>query len=172
MNADTRKAPPLTSFSLRTLRAFILVATAIVTYAGLVLPLSLRPAAPPLKVGDVAPLDMQAPRNFEYVSEVRTEEARQAAEKAVQPVYTAPDPAIARQQINQLRSVFATISAIRLDTTSTTEAEEHAVGGRCSRQLHTGGRSGHPRDVGQPLGRFPTGIPARPRAGDAHLGPG
>jgi putative nucleotidyltransferase with HDIG domain len=121
MNADTRKAPPRTSFSLRTLRAFILVATAIVTYAGLVLPLSLRPAAPPLKAGDVAPLDMQAPRNFEYVSELRTEGARQAAEKAVQPVYTAPDPAIARQQINQLRSVFATISAIRLDTTSTTE---------------------------------------------------
>ena len=123
MNADTRKAPPLTSFSLRTLRAFVLVATAIVTYAGLVLPLSLRPAAPPLKVGDVAPLDMQAPRNVEYVSDVRTEDARLAAEKAVQPVYTAPDPAIARQQINQLRSVFATISLIRLDATSTTESK-------------------------------------------------
>jgi hypothetical protein len=87
------------------------------------LPLSLRPAAPPLNVGDVAPLDMQAPRNFEYVSEVRTEAARQAAEKAVQPVYTAPDPAIARQQISQLRSAFATISLIRLDATSTAEAK-------------------------------------------------
>jgi cyclic-di-AMP phosphodiesterase PgpH len=128
MNADTRKAPPLTSLSLRTLRAFILVATAVVTYGGLVLPLSLRPAAPPLKVGDVAPLDMQAPRDFEYVSELRTEEARQAAEKAVQPVYTAPDPAIARQQINQLRSVFTTISLIRLDTASTTEAKSTQLG--------------------------------------------
>jgi hypothetical protein len=111
----------LASFSLRTLRAFILVATVIVTYAGLVLPLSLRPPVPPLQVGDVAPLDMQAPRDFEFVSDLRTEQARQAAEKAVQPVYTAPDPAIARQQINQMRSVFATISAIRLDITSTAE---------------------------------------------------
>src|SRR5512143_729372 len=99
MTTDTRKAPR-TSFSLRTLRAFIIVSVSVITYAALVLPLSLRPAAPPLKAGDVAPLDMQAPRDLEYVSEVRTEEARGAAENAVQPVYTAPDPAIARQQIN------------------------------------------------------------------------
>ncbi|MFN2119026.1 MAG: HD family phosphohydrolase [Anaerolineales bacterium] len=122
MTADTRKTPP-TSFSLRTLRAFLLLAVAIVTYAGLVLPLSLRPAMPPLEAGDVSPLDIQAPRNLEYVSEVRTEDARQRAEKAVQPVYTAPDQTIARQQIASLRSVFATISAIRADTTSTTEAK-------------------------------------------------
>ena len=108
MTADTRKAP-LTSFSLRTLRAFIIVAISVVTYAGLVLPLSLRPAAPPLAPGDVAPRDMQAPRDLEYVSEVRTEEARQAAENAVQPVYTPPDPAIARQQINRLRSVLCSM---------------------------------------------------------------
>jgi putative nucleotidyltransferase with HDIG domain len=122
MTADTRKLPP-TSFSLRTLRAFILVAVAIVTYAGLVLPLSLRPATPPLQAGDVAPSNIQAPRNLEYVSEVRTADARDRAEKSVQPVYTAPDQTIARQQISSLRSVFATISAIRSDTTSTTESK-------------------------------------------------
>lgn len=126
MQADARK-PVLASFSLRTLRAFILVATAFITYAGLILPLSLRPAVPPLQAGDVAPRDMQAPRSFEFVSEVRTEAARQAAEKAVQPVYTAPDPAIARQQINQLRSVFVTISVIRSDLTSTAEVKRSQV---------------------------------------------
>ena len=47
--------------SLRTLRAFLMVAVVVVTYAALVLPLSLRPSAPPLQAGDVAPRDMQAP---------------------------------------------------------------------------------------------------------------
>src|SRR5512143_435366 len=97
---------PRTSFSIRTLRAFLLVAVSVVTYAALVLPLSLRPPAPPLQSGDVAPRDMQAPRDSEYVSEVKTEDARQAAERAVQPIYTPPDPAIARRQIDRLSSTL------------------------------------------------------------------
>ena len=108
-------------FSLRTLRAFLLIAVSLVTYAALALPLSLRPAALPLEVGDVAPHNMQAPRDFEYVSQVRTQEAQAAAEKSVQPVYTAPDPAIARQQINRLSSALQYISLIRLDTETSPE---------------------------------------------------
>src|SRR5512143_1559010 len=98
------KPAPAASFSLRTLRAFLLVAVSLVTYAALVLPLSLRAPAPPLQAGDVAPQEMQATRALEYVSDVRTQEARQAAAQAVLPVYTAPDPAIARKQIDALNA--------------------------------------------------------------------
>jgi cyclic-di-AMP phosphodiesterase PgpH len=118
---------PSASFSLRTLRAFLLVAVSVVTYAALALPLSLRPPAPPLQVGDVVPHNMQATRNLQYVSQVRTEEARNNAEKAVLPIYTLPDPAIARKQIDQLNSTLQTISFIRLDTTTTTNQKQSVL---------------------------------------------
>ncbi len=118
--------PPRAPLPLRTLRVFILFAVSLVTYASLVLPLSLRAPAPPLQAGDVAPRDMQAPRTMEYVSQVRTEEARAAAEKAVLPVYTPPDPAVARKQIDQLNAVFGVINAVRADPT-TTPAEKQAT---------------------------------------------
>src|SRR5574340_967784 len=120
------KRPPA-SFSLRTLRAFLLIAVSLITYAALALPLSLRPPALPLQVGDVAPRNMQAPRDFEYVSQVRTEEARDAAEKSVQPVYTAPDPAVARKQIDQLSSTLPTISLLRSGTTMTADQKQSAL---------------------------------------------
>ena len=118
---------PAASFSLRTLRAFLLVAVSVVTYAALALPLSLRPSALPLQVGDVSPRIMQAPRNFQYVSQVRTQDAQDTAEKAVLPVYTSPDPAIARKQIDQLNSVLQTISLIRLDITTTNDQKESVL---------------------------------------------
>src|SRR5512140_2234612 len=118
---------PRTPLPLRTLRAFVLLAVALVTYAALVLPLSLRPATPPMQAGDVAPRDMQAPRTMEYVSQVRTEEAQNAAEKAVLPVYTAPDPAIARKQIDQLNAVFAAINRVRTDPTLTSQQKVTAL---------------------------------------------
>jgi putative nucleotidyltransferase with HDIG domain len=99
----------------------------LVSYAALVLPLSLRPPSLPLKAGDVAPRDMQAPRTLQYVSDVRTEDARDAAEKAVLPVYTAPDPAIARKQIDQLNTVLQALSAARADTVSTNEEKQSAL---------------------------------------------
>lgn len=115
--------PPI-SKRLRTLQIFLLIAVSAVTYAALTLPLSLRPNAPPLQVGDVSPRDLQAPRDFEYVSQVRTEEARQTAEKAVQPVYTPPDPGIARQQIDRLTSTLQFITLVRLDASTSAEQKQ------------------------------------------------
>ena len=110
--------------NIRTLQIFLLVAVSIVTYAALTLPLSLRPAALPLQTGDVAPRPLQASHDLEYVSQVRTDELRQIAEKAVQPVYTNPDPAIARNQIDRLNATLQHISLIRLDTTATTAQQQ------------------------------------------------
>src|SRR5512135_1377490 len=126
MNPSTGTLPP-TPLPLRTLRAFIVIGVALVTYAALVLPLSLRPPALPLQPGDVAPRDMQAPRTMEYVSQVRTGEARNAAEKAVLPVYSAPDPAIARKQIDQLNAVFGAINRVRTDPTLTSQQKVTAL---------------------------------------------
>jgi cyclic-di-AMP phosphodiesterase PgpH len=106
------------------------VAVGLITYAALVLPLSLRAPVLPLQAGDVAPRDMQAPRTLQYVSEVRTAAARDAAEKAVLPVYTAPDPGIARKQIDQLSSILQDISTIRADTISTLDQKQATLNSR------------------------------------------
>lgn len=102
---------------LRLLQVILLLAVSLVTFAALAVPLSLRPTALPLHAGEVSPRDLQAPRDHEYVSQVRTEEARQAAERAVQPIHTAPDPAVARQQIERLSATLQFISLVRSDTT-------------------------------------------------------
>jgi putative nucleotidyltransferase with HDIG domain len=103
------------------LRILLLVLTTALAYASLVLPLALSPTSLPVEVGSVAPRDLQAPRNVEYVSEVRTEEARQAAEQSIQPVYAPADPATARQQIERLRAVLTYVSVVRADTYATPE---------------------------------------------------
>ncbi|MBI2758755.1 MAG: HDIG domain-containing protein [Chloroflexi bacterium] len=118
---------PPASAQPRTLQIFILVSIGLVTYAALALPLSLRPAALPLRAGDVAPRNLQAPFDREYVSQVRTDEARQAAQKAVQPVYTPPDPAIARQQIDRLKSALQFITLARSDVASTMEQKQQEI---------------------------------------------
>ncbi len=115
--------PPV-SKRIRTLQIFLLAVVAIVSFAALTSPLSLRPTQLPLQVGDVAPRAIQAPYDLEYVSQVRTTEMRDIAEKAVQPVYTTPDPAIARQQIDRLNTTLQHISLIRLDDTTTTDQKQ------------------------------------------------
>jgi putative nucleotidyltransferase with HDIG domain len=129
LNLASRNPPPAT-LPLRSLRAFILIGLTLVSYAALVLPLSLRPPALAIRAGDVAPRDMQAPSDLQFVSEARTEAARAAAEKAVLPVYTAPDPAIARKQIDSLSSDLQSLSAVRANTSSTTEQKQAALGAR------------------------------------------
>src|SRR5512146_2894146 len=104
---------------IRFLQTTLLVASGLLTFALLTFPFSLRPSSVTVDVGDVAPRDLQAPRDVEYVSEVRTEDARLTAERAVQPVYAPPDPAIARQQIERMRTVLQYVSLVREDPNST-----------------------------------------------------
>jgi cyclic-di-AMP phosphodiesterase PgpH len=118
---------PSVPIRIRTIQIFILISVSVVTFAALVLPLSLRPAVLPLQKGDVAPRALQAQHDLEYVSQVRTEEERQAAEKAVQPVYTSPDPAIARKQIDQLSVTLQSITLIRGDVTTATDQKQKAL---------------------------------------------
>ncbi len=98
---------------IRVLQISLIVAVSLVSFATLTLPVSLRATSQSLTVGDVAQLTLQAPKDIEYVSEIRTEEARKAAESAVQAVYSSPDPAIARQQIERLRTTMQYITSVR-----------------------------------------------------------
>ena len=117
ISAQQRSTPA----RIRTLQIILLILVSIISYGALVLPLALRPAALPLKVGDVSPSNYQAPRSIQYESEVRTEDARIAAENAVAPVYASPDPSIARRQIERLRTSLQYITLVRDDGNSTPE---------------------------------------------------
>lgn len=90
-----------------------------VVFLSLVLPISLRSSTSLLDIGDVTFQDIHAPRTFSYESQILTEQARDEAEKSVQPVYLAADPSITRKQVEKLRVVLNYISAIRADAYAT-----------------------------------------------------
>jgi putative nucleotidyltransferase with HDIG domain len=102
----------------------LILAVSLVSFIILTMPVALRPTTQALNVGVVLQYTMQAPRDIEYVSEVRTEEARKAAESKVEPVYTSPDPAIARQQIERLRTAMQYITSIRSNPELSTEEKK------------------------------------------------
>ncbi|MFN3761938.1 MAG: hypothetical protein ACK4WK_01900, partial [Anaerolineae bacterium] len=72
-----------------------------------------------LEVGDVAPRDIRSPRRITYESAILTAEQQKQAEAAVPPVYTAPDPNRARQQLERARQVLDYLSAVRADPYAT-----------------------------------------------------
>ncbi|HSG43429.1 MAG TPA: hypothetical protein VLA72_09775, partial [Anaerolineales bacterium] len=98
ISARHRKTPP----RIRSLQIILLSLVSIISYGALVLPTLLSPTTISLSVGDVSPNDYLAPQDIEYISEVRTEDARLAAENAVAPVYAPPDTTTARGQIDRL----------------------------------------------------------------------
>src|SRR5512133_1905679 len=106
---------------IRLFQIVLLIVVSIISYGALVLPEILRTTAAPLKPGDVSPSDFQAPQSLEYISEVRTEEMRLAAENAVASVYAPPDPPIARHQIERLRAALQYITLVREDENATPE---------------------------------------------------
>jgi putative nucleotidyltransferase with HDIG domain len=112
-----------TSNRIRILQAVLIILVSLVSLGALVLPIGFSPSTQILTEGDVAQITLKAPRDIEYVSEIRTEEARKAAESHVEPVYTAPDPSIARQQIERLRTTLQFITSER-DNSELTNAEK------------------------------------------------
>jgi len=115
--ARHKQLPP----RIRTLQIDLLVLVSIIAYGALILPSLMGPAAVSLQVGDVSPSDFQAPQDIEYISEVRTEDARLAAENAVMPVYAPTDQSIARKQLERLRAALQYITLVREDLNSVPE---------------------------------------------------
>jgi putative nucleotidyltransferase with HDIG domain len=106
---------------IRTFQFILLILVSLISYGALVLPDLLLPSAVPLSAGDVAPGDFQAPQTLEYISEILTEDARDAAESAVAPMYAPPNPSTARGQIERLRAALEYITLVREDENATPE---------------------------------------------------
>jgi len=68
-----------------------------------------------LGVGDIATRDVRAPRQISYESSILTSQAQDAAAADVEPVYTSPDPELARQQLDRAREVLDYLGSVRAD---------------------------------------------------------
>lgn len=102
----------------KTFLAILLILSAALVFAALILPLVTQLLTPSLQVGQVASQDILAPEAITYPSEVLTEQRREAAARAVSPVYTRSDTSVARQQLEQLRAAMAYITSVRSDSFS------------------------------------------------------
>jgi putative nucleotidyltransferase with HDIG domain len=116
---------PHSSTRITTFRFTLLAVVCVATFGALTLPDSLRPAALPLNAGDVSPRDFQAPRDATFESAALTEQRRTAAAESVLSVYTPPDPAISRQQMERLRAALDFVTLTRADA-SATDAQKRA----------------------------------------------
>jgi membrane-associated HD superfamily phosphohydrolase len=103
------------------IQAIFLMLCAALALSALIFPLATRPPIFELKVGDVSPEDIQAPRSLEYESLVLTEKMRSEAEKSILPIYLPADPAIARRNIEHMRVTLAYINSVRMDAYASTE---------------------------------------------------
>lgn len=98
--------------------ALILLAiAAVLVFLIIIFPVTAVNDLSTLKEGQVAPSDIIAESDIEYISNVRTNQARDAAERNISPVYTSPDPAIARRQIDKLGATLDSIESVREDET-------------------------------------------------------
>ncbi|MBC7237807.1 MAG: hypothetical protein H5T69_18345, partial [Chloroflexi bacterium] len=80
-----------------------------------------------VQVGDVSPRNIRAPRQVTYISDLRTEDARELAAAKVADVYVGPDMEIALQQIDRLRKVCEYVEVIRLDPFATQDAKVELI---------------------------------------------
>lgn len=101
--------------------SLLVLFTVVFTFLGLELPTYSRLASPRPQVGEVASREFVAPADITYVSEIRTENARDAAARAVPQIYTAPDTSVARQQLEHLRATLAYITSVRADAFASNE---------------------------------------------------
>ena len=69
-----------------------------------------------LDIGDVAGSDIRAPRRITYESTLLRAEEQDRAAASVAPVYTKPDSALARQQLDRTRQVIDYLGSVRADT--------------------------------------------------------
>ncbi|HEY9077162.1 MAG TPA: HDIG domain-containing metalloprotein [Anaerolineaceae bacterium] len=76
---------------------------------------AIRPTQFTVNIGDVSTQDILAPHSLTYQSKILTEQALQAAEQRILPVFKPADPTIARNQIEKLRVNLSYIDVVRND---------------------------------------------------------
>lgn len=95
---------------------FLILLSFVLVLVALMLPTLSRNMSPTLQVGQVAAQDYRAPTDNSFVSQVLTDQRREAAADGVQPVYTPADTSISRQQLEKLRTSLAYITSVRADS--------------------------------------------------------
>lgn len=90
-------------------------ATLILAAIALYLPGSAGASNLSLAVGDVASVDILAPRTLSYESVVLTEAQREESASAVEAIYGPPDANVARDQVQRLDAALAFMGAVRED---------------------------------------------------------
>jgi putative nucleotidyltransferase with HDIG domain len=93
----------------------VLTVTIGVTLLALLYPVLNDLLQSPLRIGEVAPYEINAPYSLTYQSDFLTARLQNTAAEMVAPVYSTPDPAIARQQLEHLRTALGYTSSVRAD---------------------------------------------------------
>ncbi len=83
------------------------------------LPLAFTDDSVRVTAGESATREILAPRPLTFVSQLLTDDAREAAAAAVAEVYTPPDMRLARQQVLLLRDILDFINNVRADSLAT-----------------------------------------------------
>jgi putative nucleotidyltransferase with HDIG domain len=119
MNKSQRAKPQLIQNGF--LKVIILMVSGLIAFFALILPQSFSQSSFPMEIGDVAAQDMLAPYSLTYESEVLTEQSRQDAADAVNPIYLPTDPSIGRRQVERLRTILYYLTTIRQDSYASRE---------------------------------------------------
>jgi len=94
----------------------ILLGLVLSAVTGVVMALPLLPTGRVvLEEGDIAPESIRAPRAASYDSVILRAEAEEQAVSQVEPIYTRPDPELARQQLDRTRQVLDYLGSVRAD---------------------------------------------------------
>ena len=105
----------------RVFLGLFLVVSIALTFLAVEIPVLTRSSTPQLQAGEVAPQDIVAPRGITYSSEILTEQQKNAAARAVAPIYSSPDTSIARRQLERLRAALSYITNVRADSFASAE---------------------------------------------------
>ncbi|MBN1810552.1 MAG: HDIG domain-containing protein [Anaerolineae bacterium] len=81
-----------------------------------------------IEAGGVAPRDVRAPDRVSYASAILTAEQEERAAAAVAPIYTDPDPALARQQFDRARQVLDYLGTVRADALASPAQQRGLIG--------------------------------------------
>jgi len=98
-----------------------LILVAALAFVAMISPQYLASRSPELQQGQVVEQDLLANQAISFPSNVLTEQKRAEAAAAVQDIYSLPDTAIARRQLDRLKDALAFITSVREDQHATIE---------------------------------------------------
>ncbi len=101
--------------------ALLFFLTALLSGLALLLPDENSESRLPIAVGDVASIDILAPRTLSFESLVLTNTQREESAASVTPIYGPPDANVGRDQLEKLNFALAFIDAVRSDEFASSE---------------------------------------------------